>query len=188
MHSSAPVVVVVNRFPSDTDAEVAAVEAVARAGGAAGFACHTGFNDGGAGAEELAREVVKVARTSDPVFGYDLEGGLDRRIEQLATRVYGADGVDISADARKRIAELTAAGCGSLPICVAKTHLACTANPADGGIPKRFTLPVRDLQVRAGAGFVTVLTGELTTMPALAKRPNALGMDIDPDTGALIGV
>ena len=101
------------------------------------------------------------------------------------SRVYR---VDISPAARKRIDDLSAAGFGGLPLCVAKTHLACTHDPQDGGLPRPFTLPVRDLQVRAGAGFVTVLTGELTTMPALGKRPNAVNMDVDPDTGELRGV
>ncbi|MEZ4380659.1 MAG: formate--tetrahydrofolate ligase [Nannocystaceae bacterium] len=182
-----PVVVVVNRFPSDTPAEIAAVEAIARGDGA-GFATHSGFMDGGAGAEELAREVTKVASPTTPTFGYDLEGGIAGRIEQLAKRVYGAEGVDISTSAKARIKALEKAGYKDLPICVAKTHLACTHDKDDGGLPKPFVLPVRDLQVRAGAGFVTVLTGDLTTMPALGKRPNALTMDIDPETGALRGV
>jgi formate--tetrahydrofolate ligase len=184
----APVVVVVNRFPSDTEAEIAAVEAVARDAGAAGFASHSGFTDGGAGAEELARAVVAAAKPTTPTFGYDLQGGIAGRIRQLATRVYGADGVDISAAAKKRIKTLEGWGFRGLPLCVAKTHLACTHDRADGGLPKPFTLPVRDLQVRAGAGFVTVLTGDLTTMPALGKRPNALKMDLDPETGEMIGI
>ncbi len=184
----APVVVVVNRFPSDTDAEVAAALAVAREAGALGTASHTGFTDGGAGAEELARAVVAVAKPTTPKFGYTLKGGITGRIKQLARRVYGAEGVDISPAAKKRIKTLERWGFRSLPLCVAKTHLACTHDRRDGGIPKPFILPVRDLQVRAGAGFVTVLTGDLTTMPALGKRPNALDMDIDPETGAMIGV
>ncbi|MCA9656880.1 MAG: formate--tetrahydrofolate ligase, partial [Myxococcales bacterium] len=118
-----PVVVVVNRFPSDTPAEIAAVEAIARGDGA-GFATHSGFMDGGAGAEELAREVVKVASPTTPTFGYDLEGGIAGRIKQLATRVYGAEGVDISTNAKQRIKALEKAGYKDLPICVAKTHLA----------------------------------------------------------------
>jgi len=184
----APVVVVVNRFPTDTQAEIAAVEAVSKDAGADGFASHSGFDEGGAGAEELARAVVKVAKPTTPTFGYDLSGGIAGRIGQLAKRVYGADGVDISPAARKRIKTLEGWGFRGLPLCVAKTHLACTHDRSDGGIPKAFTLPVRDLQVRAGAGFVTVLTGDLTTMPALGKRPNALGMDLDPETGAMVGV
>jgi len=184
----APVVVALNKFPSDTDAEIAAVEAIARSSGAVGFAVHTGFADGGAGAEALAREVARAARTTAPIFRYSLDGDLAGRIDALARAVYGADGVDIAPAARKRIDELTSWGYGDLPLCVAKTHLACTHDPADGGLPKPFTMPVRDLQIRAGAGFVTVLTGELTTMPALGKRPNAVGMDVDPETGALRGV
>lgn len=184
----APVVVALNRFPSDTEAEIAAVEAIARGAGARGFAAHTGFADGGAGAEALAREVARVARTTAPIFRYGLDGGLAERIDTLARAVYGARGVDIAPAARKRIDELTAWGYGALPLCVAKTHLACTHDPADGGLPRPFTLPVRDLQLRAGAGFVTVLTGELTTMPALGKRPNAVGMALDPDTGAITGL
>ena len=182
-----PVVVALNRFPTDTEAEIAAIEAIAREAGA-GFAVHTGFADGGAGSEDLARAVVRAARPTDLQFKYDATGPLAPRLESLARSVYGADGIDLAPAARNRLAQIERWGLGELQLCVAKTHLATTHNPADGGLPRPFTLPVRDVIVRAGAGFATVLTGELTTLPALGAKPNALGMDVDPDTGAAIGL
>lgn len=181
------VVVALNRFPSDSPEEVAVVERIAHAAGA-GFAVHTGFADGGAGATELARAVVDAAEPRDPTFRYELDAPLLTKLEALATAVYGATGLDVSPAARNRAAQLEAWGFGGLPLCVAKTHLACTHDPADGGLPRPFSLPVRDLQLRAGAGFVTVLTGELTTMPALTRRPNAINMDLDPATGEIRGM
>lgn len=182
-----PVVVALNRFPSDTAAEISVVEKVAREAGA-GFAVHTGFADGGAGAEELAREVVRAARPTDLEHQYAATGPLTQRIDDLARRVYGAEGLDLYPAARTRIQQLEAWGLTDLLLCVAKTHLATTHDPADGGLPRPFVLPVRDVLLRAGAGFATVLTGELTTLPALGKRPNAVEMDLDPETGAARGL
>jgi len=182
-----PVVVALNRFPTDTAAEIAVVEGIAREFGA-GFAVHTGFADGGAGAEELARAVVKAARPTDLRYQYEETGPLARRLESLAKNVYGATGIELAPAARTRLAQIEKWGLGELQLCVAKTHLATTHDPADGGLPKPFTLPVRDVLVRAGAGFATVLTGELTTLPALGARPNAVDMDLDPATGAPIGL
>ena len=181
------VVVALNHFPSDSPDEVAVVERIAREAGA-GFAVHSGFADGGDGATELARAVVAAAEPRTPTFRYDLQRPLLQKLEDLATSVYGATHLDISPAARTRAAQLEAWGFGDLPLCVAKTHLACTHDPADGGIPKPFSMPVRDLQLRAGAGFVTVLTGELTTMPALTRRPNAVDMEVDPTTGKITGM
>jgi formate--tetrahydrofolate ligase len=181
------VVVALNHFPSDGPDEVAVVERIAREAGA-GFAVHSGFADGGDGATELARAVVAAAEPRTPTFRYELEQPLLQKLEALATSVYGATNLDISPAARTRAAQLEAWGFGHLPLCVAKTHLACTHDPIDGGIPKPFSMPVRDLQLRAGAGFVTVLTGELTTMPALTRRPNAVDMEVDPATGKITGM
>ncbi|PCC68062.1 Formate-tetrahydrofolate ligase [Nannocystis exedens] len=182
-----PVVVALNRFPSDTEAEIAVVEGIAREFGA-GFAVHSGFADGGAGAEELARAVVKAARPTDLRYQYEGTGPLLPRLESLAKNVYGATGIELAPSARTRLNQLEKWGLGELQLCVAKTHLATTHDPADGGLPKPFTLPVRDVLVRAGAGFATVLTGELTTLPALGARPNAVDMDLDPVTGAALGL
>ncbi|MCY1008047.1 formate--tetrahydrofolate ligase [Nannocystis pusilla] len=182
-----PVVVALNRFPTDTDAEIAVVEGIAREFGA-GFAVHTGFADGGAGAEALARAVVKAARPTDLRYQYEGTGPLLPRLESLAKNVYGATGIELAPSARTRLNQLEKWGLGELQLCVAKTHLATTHDPADGGLPRPFTLPVRDVLVRAGAGFATVLTGELTTLPALGARPNAVDMDLDPVTGAALGL
>ena len=181
------VVVALNRFPTDSLDEIAVVERVAREADA-GFAIHTGFADGGDGATELARAVIAAAEPRTPDFRYALNQPLLTKLESLARAVYGATDLDISPAARTRAKQLEAWGFGDLPLCVAKTHLATTHDPADGGLPRPFALPVRDLQLRAGAGFVTVLTGELTTMPALTKRPNAVDMDVDPDTGQIRGL
>ncbi len=180
------VVVALNRFPEDTADEIAVVEQVARAAGA-GFATHTGFANGGAGAAELARVVVAHAQPQPPQFRYALDQPLWTKLAAIARDVYGAEGLEISKAAETRAKQLTDWGFAGLPLCVAKTHLATTHDPSHGGLPRPFHLPVRDLQLRAGAGFVTVLTGELTTMPALTKRPNAVDMDLDPNTGALRG-
>jgi formate--tetrahydrofolate ligase len=182
-----PVVVALNRFPTDTAAEIAAVEGIAREAGA-GFAVHTGFADGGAGAEDLARAVVRAARPTDLAYQYEETGPLDQRLEHLARNVYGAHGVEWAPAARTRLKQIEGWALGDLQLCVAKTHLATTHDPADGGLPRPFTLPVRDVLLRAGAGFATVLTGELTTLPALGKRPNAVDMDLDPETGAVRGL
>ncbi|MBZ5715211.1 formate--tetrahydrofolate ligase [Nannocystis pusilla] len=182
-----PVVVALNRFPTDTEAEIAVVEGIAREFGA-GFAVHTGFADGGAGAEALARAVVEAARPTDLRYQYEETGPLAQRLDSLARNVYGAAGIELAPAARNRLAQIEKWGLGELQLCVAKTHLATTHDPADGGLPKPFTLPVRDVLVRAGAGFATVLTGELTTLPALGARPNAVDMDLDPVTGAPIGL
>jgi formate--tetrahydrofolate ligase len=181
------VVVALNSFPTDSPEEIAVVERVARAAGA-GFAVHSGFADGGEGAADLARAVVAAAEPRPPTFRYDLAAPLLTKLGQLATSVYGAEKLDVSAPARTRAAQLESWGFRDLPLCVAKTHLATTHDPAHGGLPRPFILPVRDLQLRAGAGFVTVLTGELTTMPALIKRPNAVDMDLDADTGEIRGL
>jgi formate--tetrahydrofolate ligase len=181
------VVVALNSFPTDSPEEVAAVERVARAAGA-GFAVHSGFAHGGDGATDLARAVVAAAEPRPPSFRYDLGLPLLSKLEALATSVYGAEKLDVSASARTRAGQLEAWGFRDVPLCVAKTHLATTHDPAHGGLPRPFVLPVRDLQLRAGAGFVTVLTGELTTMPALIKRPNAVDMELDPDTGEIRGL
>ncbi|MFY0541094.1 formate--tetrahydrofolate ligase [Nannocystis pusilla] len=110
------------------------------------------------------------------------------RLESLAKNVYGATGIELAPSARTRLNQIEKWGLGELQLCVAKTHLATTHDPADGGLPRPFTLPVRDVLVRAGAGFATVLTGELTTLPALGTRPNAVDMDLDPVTGAALGL
>lgn len=182
-----PVVVALNRFPTDTAAEISVVEGVAREAGA-GFAVHTGFADGGAGAEDLAREVVRAARPTDLAYQYEGTGPLEQRLEHLARNVYGAQGIEIAPTARTRLKQIEGWQLGDLQLCVAKTHLATTHDPADGGLPRPFTLPVRDVLLRAGAGFATVLTGELTTLPALGKRPNAVDMDLDPETGTVRGL
>lgn len=181
------VVVALNSFPTDSPEEVAVVERVARATGA-GFAVHSGFAHGGEGAADLARAVVAAAEPRPPAFRYELEQPLLTKLEALAKAVYGAEKLDVAATARTRAQQLEAWGFRDLPLCVAKTHLATTHDPAHGGLPRPFVLPVRDLQLRAGAGFVTVLTGELTTMPALIKRPNAVDMELDPESGEIRGL
>ncbi len=183
-----PVVVAINAFATDTAAEHAAIEAIAMAAGAS--ACHVGtmFADGGAGGEVLARALVDAAdEPSSFRFLYSEEAGLRDKIEVLARRVYGADGVEYSEAATARLAKFEALGYGRFPICMAKTQYSLSHDPKRKGWPRGYTFPIQDARVSVGAGFVYPLAGAVMTMPGLGRNPAGLHIDIDDD-GEIVGM
>jgi len=178
IHGVTPVVAI-NVFPGDHDADIAAVHEIAAEYGAFA-AASTHFADGGRGAAELA-EAVKAAAEEPSSFKllYDDDMSLPDKIAAVATRVYGADAVEYSATARKQIETYTAAGFGRLPVCIAKTHLSISSDPALKGAPTGWTLPVREVRASVGAGFVYPICGDMRTMPGLGRTPAAAKIDID---------
>jgi formate--tetrahydrofolate ligase len=168
-----PVVVAINHFFSDTDAEVAAVKAYVAAQGAEAILCkHWAL--GSAGIEELAHKVVALAEGPSnfaPIYPDDM--GLLAKIEAIATKIYRADGVEADKSIRDQLKTWEAAGYGHLPICIAKTQYSFTTDPTVRGAPTGFTIPVREVRLSAGAGFIVAICGEIMTMPGLPKVPSA---------------
>lgn len=185
-----PVVVAVNKFAADTDAELEMVrKAAVEEGGAYAAAVCEHWEKGGEGALQLAKYVVEAANLpSEFHFLYPLEGTIKEKIETIAREVYGADGVDYSPEAEERIAEYTRLGFDKLPICMAKTHLSLSHDPNLKGVPKGFRIPVRDIRASVGAGFVYPLLGKMSTMPGLPTRPVFYDVDIDMETGRVVGL
>lgn len=178
MHGVTPVVAV-NAFPEDHKADLAAISEIAAEYGAR-VAVTTNFADGGKGAAELAEAVVEAANEpSDFKLLYPSEMSLRDKITTIATKVYGADGVDFSARASRELDTYEKAGFGHLPICVAKTHLSISSDPKLKGAPTGWTLPVREVRASVGAGFVYPICGDMRTMPGLGKNPAAASIDID---------
>ena len=174
-----PVVIAVNRFPTDTDAEVDAVMAAADRLGAPA-AVSTVFSDGGAGGEDLARRVVATLEAGEDHFKplYEPEASLTEKIEVVAREIYGADGVDYAAGVARRLRRLDRGAAKGFPICMAKTQYSLSDSPALLGRPSGFRVTVRDVRLSAGAGFVVPLTGDILTMPGLPRRPFAVDMDV----------
>ena len=182
-----PVVVAVNAFASDHASEHDAIRRVAAEEGAA-CAVSTHVADGGEGAAELAELVVQATQESARFeFLYPEQASLEEKITAIATQVYGADGVDISPGARRDLDEFTRRGYGSLPVCVAKTHLSLSADPSLRGAPTGWRLPVREVRLSAGAGFVYLICGDMQTMPGLGSAPAAEQIDID-ENGETVGL
>lgn len=183
-----PVVVAVNRFPGDTDAEIEFVREAAVAAGASAAHVSTLFTDGGKGGEALAHALVAAAdEPSSFKLLYPNEASLKEKIETLATRIYGADGVDYEPQAEQQLALFEERGYGRFPICMAKTQYSLSHDPALKGRPTGFRFKVRDARVSVGAGFVYPLAGEIMTMPGLGKVPGGARMDIDAD-GNVVGM
>jgi len=174
-----PVVICINRFLDDSDQELQEiVQACRDLGVPAEIADYR--EAGGEGGLELAQRVVDAcAAESDFRPLYDLEASLEEKVETLATRLYGADGVEFSADARTQLKQITNQGYGGLPICVAKTPASLSDDPKLPGRPRDFRITVKGARVSAGAGFVVIYTGKIMTMPGLPKKPAALDIDID---------
>jgi formate--tetrahydrofolate ligase len=183
-------VVAVNRFPTDSDEEIEQVRSIALANGAFAAEANDAVARGGEGATALAEAVV--AATEQPSsFApiYPLENTIERKIEAIATRIYGADGILLQPAARKRIAELERAGFDGLPICMAKTHLSLSHDPTLANAPIGFTVTVRDLRPYTGAGWLVALCGDMQTMPGLGRTPAAHAVDIDIDeAGTTVGL
>ena len=182
-----PCVVAVNRFPTDTDAEIALVIEKCRALGV-NVVLSTVWADGGRGGEALAREVVALCEEkNDFSFSYELDTTIEEKIEAVAKRVYRADGVTFTPAAKKQIATLAALGYDKIPVCMAKTQYSFSDDPTKLGAPENFTVTVRSVKVSAGAGFIVVLTGDIMTMPGLPKVPAAEKIDVD-STGKISGL
>ena len=174
-----PVVVAINRFGSDSDAELAYIEKYCRDNGA-DFALSEVFAKGGAGGVELAQKVCEAAeKPSDFHPIYSVDSTVKQKIECIAKEIYGADGVDYTAQAEKAIADISALGGDRLPVCVAKTQYSLSDNAALLGRPKGFRITIRDLRLSNGAGFVVAYAGDIMTMPGLPRVPSAEKIDVD---------
>jgi len=184
-----PVVVAVNRFTSDSDAEIEMVRRSALSAGAEDAVMSDHWAEGGAGAVALAKAVIAAcAKPGNFRFLYPLEWDIKRKIETIATRIYGAGGVDYAPEAEAKIELYTRLGFDKLPICMAKTHLSLSHNPAWKGVPTGYRLPVRDIKASVGAGFLYPICGDMRTMPGLPTRPAFYDVDIDLKTGKVTGL
>jgi formate--tetrahydrofolate ligase len=181
-------VVAVNRFPTDTDDELEAVKRLALEHGAYAAEVNEAFARGGEGATALAEAVIDAAeQTASFDYAYPLDAPIEAKIHAIATKVYGADGVDLLPAAKQNAAAFEQAGLGTLPICMAKTHLSLSHDPALRNAPTGFTVPVRDLRPYTGAGWIVALCGDMMTMPGLGKAPAAFSIDID-ERGETVGL
>lgn len=183
-----PAVVAINRFPTDTEAELELLRDLCKEKGIDVVLSEV-FAKGGEGGMELAKEVINICENQKSDFHtlYDVNESIEDKMNTIATEIYGADGVDFTADALKQVRELEKLGLDRLPICVAKTQYSFTDDPKKLGAPKNFRITVREVKVSAGAGFIVALTGSIMTMPGLPKVPAANGMDILSD-GTIIGL
>ncbi len=185
-HGVTPVVAI-NAFPEDFDSEHQAIIEIAASVGVRAAVC-THFVDGGAGAVELAEAVVEAAsEPNDFRLLYPAEDSFRDKVTTIATQIYGADGVDFSPVATRQLATYEAAGFGSLPVCIAKTHLSISSDPTQKGAPTGWRLPVRSARANVGAGFVYLVSGDMRTMPGLSSSPAAERIDID-DNGEVVGL
>ena len=183
-----PCVVAINRRPGDTDQELALVKRLALEAGAFAAEINEGFARGGAGAATLAEAVVDACEQPNEFgFMYEQDDSIVSKINAVATRVYGAKDVFLYPAAEQRIKQFEAEGLGSVPICMAKTHLSLSADPALLGAPEDFTLQVRDVRAYTGAGWLVPLCGDIQQMPGLGKTPAALNVDID-EHGRTVGL
>lgn len=182
-----PTVVAINAFPTDTEAELKLVEDKCKEMGV-NVALSEVWAKGGEGGEELAKEVVRLCdQPNDFDFAYSLDGTIEEKMEQIARRIYHADGVDFAPKAKKEIKRLTTLGFDKLPICVAKTQYSFSDNAKLLGAPEGFRITIRDIKVSAGAGFLVALSGNIMTMPGLPKHPAAEKIDVD-STGKISGL
>ena len=183
-----PCVVAINRFPTDTDAEIDYIISRCRELGV-NTKLSTVWADGGAGGEELAREVVRLCESEQGGFeySYGLELGIADKVRTVVRRIYGGEDIDITPAASKQIARLEELGFGGLPVCIAKTQYSFSDDPTKLGAPEDFTVTVKNVRVSAGAGFIVVLTGDIMTMPGLPKSPAAERIDIN-ENGHIVGL
>ena len=183
-----PAVVAINKFPTDTEAEINLLREKLSAKGVDVVLAEV-FTKGGEGAIDLANKVVEIIETKPSNYAplYDVDGSIEEKINTIATEIYRADGVDFTAAAKKQIKELAALGLDKMPICMAKTQYSFSDDATLLGAPTGFNITVREVKVNAGAGFIVALTGAIMTMPGLPKVPAANGMDIT-ETGEIIGL
>ena len=183
-----PCVVAVNRFPTDTDAEIDFIMEKCRGLGV-NTVLSTVWADGGRGGEALAREVVRLCEEEKGsfTFAYDADMTIEQKIDAIVRRIYGGDGASIAPAAKKQIARLTELGFGNMPVCMAKTQYSFSDDQTKLGAPTGFTVTVRSVKVSAGAGFIVALTGDIMTMPGLPKVPAAERIDVD-ENGMISGL
>lgn len=183
-----PCVVAVNRFPTDTDAEIEFITDKCRELGV-NTVLSTVWAEGGKGGEALAREVVRLCEEEkgDFRFSYLLDCTIEEKIDAVVRKVYGGSGINILPAARKQIDKLDSLGFGGLPVCIAKTQYSFSDDPTLLGAPEGFTVTVKNVKISAGAGFIVVLTGDIMTMPGLPRRPAAERIDID-ENGKITGL
>ncbi len=184
-----PAVVAVNRFATDTDAEIELVKKLAVEAGAETAVMSNHWAEGGKGAAELAEAVVAACeKPSNFDFLYPLDWSIKQKIEKIAIDMYGADGVTYEPLAERQIKTFEEAGFGELPICMAKTHLSISHDPSLKGRPSGFTVPIREVRASVGAGFIYPLLGTMRTMPGLPSKPALMNVDIDFETGKIVGL
>ena len=183
-----PCVVSINAFPTDTEKEIETIRELAGGAGAETVVVNRAFAEGGAGATELAEAVVAACERPSTFHQLTPDGApLKEQIEAIATKIYGADGVDYQAQAEKDIVRMEQLGFGAMPVCMAKTHLSLSHDPLLLNRPKGYRLPVRGVVPSAGAGFVVVLCGDMQRMPGLGRTPAFMQVDLDPD-GRTVGL
>ena len=182
-----PVVVAINAFPTDTASELELIEKACKAHGV-DVALSEVWAKGGKGGQSLAEAVLRLCeRSSEPKYAYDLDESLEQKMASIATKIYHAEGVDLTPAAAKQIQQLESLGFGELPVCMAKTQYSFSDDPSRLGAPEHFRITVREVRVSAGAGFVVCLTGNIMTMPGLPKKPAAENIDVCED-GRIVGL
>ncbi|RKY01610.1 formate--tetrahydrofolate ligase, partial [Candidatus Poribacteria bacterium] len=184
-----PAVVAINKFDTDTDKEIEAIKERALAAGAVAAEVSEVWAKGGEGGIKLAEAVVEAANMPKQFkFLYELDWPIEKKIETIATKIYGAGSVEFLPEARRKIRLYKKLGWDKLPICMAKTHLSLSHDPNLKGRPEGFTLPVRDIHASIGAGFLYALCGDIRTMPGLPSHPAGEKIDIDLETGKIVGL
>jgi formate--tetrahydrofolate ligase len=182
-----PSVVAINKFPTDTQAEINVIKEKCESLGVKVVLSDV-WAQGGAGAENLAHEVVELCEQESTMqHPYDLEDSITTKIEKLVQKVYGGKGIELSAQAESEITRLVSLGYDKLPICMAKTQYSLSDDPGKLGAPTDFNITIQKIRVSAGAGFLVVLTGDIMTMPGLPKKPAAENIDVNAD-GEIIGL
>ncbi|EPQ58117.1 FTHFS-domain-containing protein [Gloeophyllum trabeum ATCC 11539] len=183
------VIVAINQFSSDTPAELKLVEELSLAGGADAAVASNHWAEGGAGAVALAQAVISACESpSNFKFLYDLNLPIDKKIDIICKEVYGADGIQLSDLASRQIETYTRQGFGHLPICMAKTQYSFSHDGKLKGVPTGFTVPIREIRLSAGAGFLYPILGDMQTMPGLGTRPGFWEVGLDPETGRVVGL
>lgn len=185
-----PVVVAINRFLTDTEAEIALIKEEAIAAGAEDAIPANHWAEGGKGALDLAKGIIASSSKPKPDFKllYDLDGTVQQRIEKIGQAMYGADKVEFSELAQKKVDTYVKQGLGNLPICIAKTQYSLSHDPELKGAPTGFTVPIRDVRMAAGAGYLYALAADIQTIPGLPTAPGYLNIDVDTETGEVDGM
>ena len=185
------VVVAINKFKTDTDAEIEVVRKASIEAGAYDAVMSNHWAEGGAGAANLAIAVQKACETNDAAnfkFLYDVEKSIKEKVETISKEIYGADGVDFSDLAEQQIAQYEKAGFGNLPICIAKTQYSFSCDASAKGVPTGHRITVREIRSCAGAGFLYPICGDIMTIPGLPTRPGFYDVDINVETGEVLGL